>query len=303
VSEAAFFHPPVRQGLIIHGILLVVLLALGGWGLMQAFQANIGLELLLYLFPALLFVALSPPLFYQAYALYRAVYRVERNGVRLRWGLRVEDIPIDAILRVYPASELGQPLPVPGFYLPGSLRGRRALADGRQVEFLAVGERNLVIIETADRLFVISPAQPEEFINAFHQYAEMGSLTPFERQSIYPSFLLARVWNTTAARYLILAGLILGLLMLAGVSLVIPGRAQVFLGFNPAGEPRDPVPAVRLFLLPVLNGFVYIFDFLFGLYLFRKDDLRFYAYLVWGGSLLTAVLFTAAVIFILVTPI
>ena len=52
-------------------------------------------------------------------------------------------------------------------------------------------------------------------------------------------------------------GLWLGIVLLVSVSLLIPSRQRVYLGFRPDVSPGDLVPAPRLFLLPMVNLFFF----------------------------------------------
>jgi hypothetical protein len=83
------------------------------------------------------------------------------------------------------------------------------------------------------------------------------------------------------------------------VSLSIPSHPQISLRLNTDGSPVEPVPGIRLLLLPVLNTFFYITDLLLGLFFYRRSDTRSLAYLMWTGSILTSILFAGAVYFIL----
>jgi hypothetical protein len=92
---------------------------------------------------------------------------------------------------------------------------------------------------------------------------------------------------------------------------VVPGRAQIVIGFQRGGE---AVPGVRLLLLPILSSFFFLVDFLAGLFLYRRGIVQqaassdsglpkapydFLAYLLWGSAALTPLLFMVAVGFIL----
>lgn len=59
------------------------------------------------------------------------------------------------------------------------------------------------------------------------------------------------------------------------------------------------MPAVRLFLLPVLNAAFFLGDTLLGLFFYRRVETRLASYLLWGVSVLTAALFLGAVFYIL----
>jgi hypothetical protein len=293
------FRPDRRMGLIFHiaGILLFTLASL--FGLWQASQASIGLMFMVYLLPVLAAVIILPVLAYRVYALQTAVYILEREGIRVRWGLRSEDIPMDDVLWVHPVNELSARLPLPALSMPGAVLGKRHLAVGGEVEFLAGNFRDMLYIATPGGGIVISPAAPDRFLESFERFTEMGSLSPLPARSIYPTFLLARVWSSKLARVLLLTCISLGLALLVWVSLSIQGRSEVHLGFQPDGSPGGLVPAVQLMLLPILNSFFFLVALFLGMLFFRREDSRPMAYVLWLSSALTNLLFLMAVYFIL----
>jgi hypothetical protein len=244
-------------------------------------------------------MGIVPLLTYRLYALRNSLYVLERDGIRIRWGLRAEEIPMTSVLWVHLRSELGTPLPLPRLRWPGAVLGVRHWPGAGNVEFLASNARNLVLVSTPERIFAISPADPEIFLHTFDRFTEMGSLTPLEARSVYPTFLLTRVWRARAARVLLLASLVLSLSLLVWVSLTIPSRLQIYLGFKPDGTFGDPVPAVHMLLLPVVNTIFVLIDSILGLFFFRREESQPYSYLLWGMGVLTPFLFLMAVFFIL----
>jgi len=304
--EGSFiFYPPRRPGLIFQGAAILGLAAVGLLTLWEATQARVGPVFLFYLLPALLALAVVPFLAYRAYAMWRAAYILERDGLHISWGLRAEDIPMTEVRWVRLAGDMQPSLPMPVLRWPGAVVGVRRLPDGGQIEFLAAQTSPLVLIATADRIYAISPHDPGEFLHKYQHFSELGSLTPLPARSVFPSFLLARVWSTQPARYLLLAGLALSLVLLAWVSLVVPVRPVISLGFTPEGTPTEPVPSVRLLLLPVLNIFFFLANVLAGLFFFRSEggpeaNVRVpLAYLLWGSGVVTPLLFLIGVYFIL----
>ncbi len=155
------------------------------------------------------------------------------------------------------------------------------------------------MVATYERAYAISPSDPGGFLLAYQRLTEMGSLIPSQPQSVHPTFLLARAWKIPLTRTLIISSILLSLTLVTWVSLVAPEIPQVSLGFLPTGEPRGPISGLRLMLLPVLNTIFWVFNFLFGLFLFRREDSRPLAYMLWGNSVLVAGLFLVAVYFIL----
>ncbi len=296
MKDEFIFYPPIRWGLIVHALGVLLLISAGGYGLWQAFHATIGPIFLIFLIPSLLALGLAVWLIYRGYALRSAYYILERDGLRLHWGLRLEDIPMDTVAWVRQAEDLESRLPLPWLRIPGSVLGSRNLTGVGEVEFFASSWRGIVLVATSERTYAISPQDPQAFLSAFQRFMELGSLSPLPARSVYPTLLLSRVWRARLARYTILLGLGFSLLLLIGASLAIPGRDQISLGFTSSLEPRDPIPAVRLMLLPVLNGFFFLADFLLGLFFFRQDENQSLSYLVWGGGALTALLFLLGMI-------
>jgi hypothetical protein len=182
---------------------------------------------------------------------------------------------------------------------PGAVVGTRRLGGLGEVEFMASRSSLLVIVAARGRAFALSPADTPGFLLAFQRVTEMGSLAPLPARSQYPTFLFSRVWADRRARSLLLAGPVLSLLLLTWVSLAAPGREQVYLGFHLDGSRGDAIPAVRLLLLPVVNGFFVLTDLLLGLFLYRREESQPLAILLWGGAALTSMFFLAAVFFIL----
>ncbi len=298
MNVATRFHPIRQAGLSFHAVSILLLGGGGAICFILAFQARVGVNFLIYLAAALILLAPLPLLAYRGYALVSAHYDMDRDGLRLHWGLRVEDIALPDIEWVRPASDLTAPLPLPRFRWPGVLIGVLEVEGLGPIEFLASTSRELVLVATPLRIFAISPENPDAFIKSFRNINEMGSLTPIAPRSVYPTFLLARLWADRPARYLVLAGFTLGLALLIWVSLAIPVRSQVSLGYLPSGEPLDPGPAASLLLLPVLNGLTYLTDLLGGLFFYRRPDQKALAYVLWAGGVITPILMLVAVGFI-----
>ncbi|MCZ7552659.1 MAG: hypothetical protein B6D39_01620 [Anaerolineae bacterium UTCFX2] len=293
------FQPNRRMGTIflLGSIVLLTLVGIGG--IWQSTQASALETSLLYLLFVLAVAAAVLALAYRVYGLRSAVYILTQGGIRLRWGLRSQDIPSDEILWVHPASELTAPLPLPLIRVPGAVLGLRRIPGGGEIEYLAADVNHLIMIATPGGGYVISPAQPEEFLQIYQRFIELGSLTPLPERAVYPSLMLQRVWTSIPARALLLTSILASLALWVWVSLAISARSEVSLGFTPAGFPADPLPAARLMLLPFLNFLFFLTALLLGLFFFRQPESRPVAFVLWTSSALTAVLYLLAVFFIL----
>ena len=287
---------------------ILVVAAAGIYGLWRSSTAEVGLAFLLYLLPAVLATVIAPIFVYRLQALRVASYTLERDGIKLNWGLRVEEIPMDTVLWVRRDSDLEDfHLPRPLLRWPGSVIGKRVIDDKTSIEYLAAESNSLVLIATPERIIAISPENYEEFLYAYQRLTELGSLSPMPARSVHPAFLLARFWADIPARVMALAGGGLSLLLLVWVSLASPSRGLVPLNFYADGTPMEYVPAVQLLLLPFLNTAFFLVNLLAGLFFYRRTDgpvaatNQALAYLLWGSGVITPILFLMAVFLILQT--
>ena len=103
------FEPVRRNGNLFHLGVLLFLISCGIgilWLALNKAQGSLFVTLTILL---LIVIILLPVVTYRAYSLLNARYIVERDGLRLRWGLRLEDIPLSAIEWVRPANEFRFP--------------------------------------------------------------------------------------------------------------------------------------------------------------------------------------------------
>lgn len=302
MDRPTLFYPPRSQGLSFQVGIGTALLALAGYLFYTGFRGQVGITFILYLLGALASLVPLALLVYRTYALVTGRYQLERDGLRLRWGLRFEDIPITAIDWIRPAEELaaaaGGTLSLPFLRWPGSLVGVRRSAGLGEIEYMASRSSGLVLVGAGGKIYAISPADPRPFIQAFDRLTELGSLTPFEPVSVQPVFLAGRAWQDRTARFLILGSLIAGLVLLVWVVLAIPGRQDISLGFARGGLPEKAGPIERLMLLPVLEGLSFLGSLALGLYFFRRPAQRPVAYLLWAGCAVQAVLLLAAMAYL-----
>ena len=287
------------MGLAVQVPASLLLLAGSGLAILQATQVEAGPTLLIYLLLTVLLLAPLPVLGYRIYALWLANYSLERDGLHLRWGLRSEDIPLNEITWVHPISDLAGRLPLPWFCWPGAFLGARQVHGLGSVEFMAADRRRMVLVGTRQRVYAISPAHPDEFIRIFQRTIELGSLSPMAAQSVSPSFLVNRAWADPTGRILLVSGLVLELALLTLVSLSIPGRTSIALGFDPSGLPATPGPAAALMLLPVLNTINLVVDLAGGFFFYRLPDQKPLAYLLWASAVISPLLLLLAVYTIL----
>ncbi len=297
------FPPPKRRGLIIHGAILTVLTIVTIVGFVNLSRADVGPQFLIALLVSLLSFAPIPFFAYRAYSLWRADYHMDRDSLAISWGLRVEDIPLTDIEWMRPADDLTRPLALPSLPIPGGLLGMKRHPDVGVVEFLASDVKKLLLVATAKRVFVISPDDPAGLTQTFARATELGSLAPVEAKSVYPSFVVTQAWESGLARYLWLTALFLNLGLFIWASLIIPTTPRVALGPQFVGSAVETIPSSQLIIFPIASLLLAMAGWIAGLYFYRWDRERVLAFIVWGSSMFTSLLFLIAVLFIITTPV
>lgn len=295
----AQFSPPRKLGLIFHISILFFLSGAIGLCVYIAARLEGGLPLILSLLFALLLMGPLLMFFYRGYALIRGRYILEREGLRLRWGLREEDIPLADIEWVRPAEEMGFQLPMPRFNWPGAILGTCQVEHLGEVEYMASEHTQMLMVATPEHIYAISPANTKGFLSTYQGITELGSLTSLVPYSSLPTKFIRELWSDRLARILVISGLVLTLVLYIVVSGLIPSLEQVSLGFEPGGDPVPPGLPERLFLLPVVCTFTLMFDILAGMFFYWRSEKSPPAYLLWASSILTPVLLLIALIFML----
>ena len=301
--KTGHFPPAKRTGVTAHAIMIIALSAASAWGFWNLTLAQVGPEYVMYLLLALVAFAPVPFFGYRAYALLRADYYIDRDSLAAIWGLRVEDIPLTDIEWVRPATDLTQPLSLPLFRMPGAVLGTSRHPDLGLVEFIASDSRNLILIATSKRIFAISPEKPAAMVQTFARAIELGSLTPAEPVSVYPSFLITKAWESPLARFLWMSGFLLNLGLVVWVGILIPSLTQVPFGFNAFGAPNNLTSSVRLILLPLISTLMFAVGLTAGLYFYRWEKTRPLSFILWISSTICTLLFLVAVLFLVTTPV
>ena len=281
--------PPQRPGTAIQTLAAVMLMLTAGGFFYLAARPTAGSSVLALLLVGLLLTVPIPFLLYGAYALRRAAYTVDRERVVLQWGWWVEEIPMQAIVWVQPAEALEAPLPLPRVRWPGNLTGERRVGH-LTYTFMAAQPTGLIVIATENRWFVISPAEPERFLEIFRRAAEEGSLEPGAATSHRPTRWLRAIWHDRLARALLLvgwggtlAGLVWSNLAAAGL---LPGR------FSATAVNRAVLLAAAALLAQGLNAGL-------GLFAYQSPRRRSLAHLIWLAGALAAAGFLASIGFVL----
>jgi hypothetical protein len=292
------FHPRRVRGVIIGGLLLGAVSGLMLLGVVRLGTTSLSPWTALWAALPLAMAPLAAALAYRLYGLLTASYTVDRNGLTLRWGLRLEQMPLTSVQRLQSAETLAPGLRPPlGLWWPGCIVGEREVAGIGRIEFMASdGGAGQIVIVTRQGQLAISPADPQAFQQAYVAGARMGSLEPLPTLSIRPDFLAARVWSDRAARLLLLIGLSLPLVLLGYLAFRAPGLpAAVPFGFDALGRPAIDAPPGRLLLLPMIGFVCWMVDAALGAWLLRREAQPYLSYALWSTAIVVGGMLWAAV--------
>lgn len=294
--SALLFAPPRRRGTGLHVSAALLVLSVAAVLFLLALAQPPGVLGIVLLVAGSLISLILPFLFYKLYCLHKSGYWVSRDGVRLRWGLRAVDLPHDAIVDVARWSELENPPALPRAIWPGSVIGQVQDAELGTLEYMASDKTRLVLLGTAERVYVLSPERDSQFVATLKRESLRGSLRPLRARSAAPSFVLVEAWAAQLPRRLMAAGGLLALALLLLVGFLAPGLPGVNLGFGGDGAPLPMVAGSQLLLLPALNLLFYVGNLLLGMLFFREPQGLSLSVLLWGSSLFTSLLFLGAIV-------
>ena len=119
------YPPPKQRGMLVHSLLLAVFVSISVYSFWALSRSPVGPVLVSYLIVALAAFIPIPYFFYRLYSLSRADYQLGRDSLAIRWGLRLEEIPLSDIEWVRSAADLAHPLALPFPSLPGGVLGLR----------------------------------------------------------------------------------------------------------------------------------------------------------------------------------
>lgn len=292
-------RPPRIIGFIIGFLFILILAAMIGWSIFQLSKGELSILLAVWVVLPLIGLPLLILVAYRLYGLLSARYIIDRDGLKVRWGLAYDDIPVDQLIRVDRALDMGlNELPSPGFWWPGLVIGHKNIEGlGRVEYFTARGPSGIVVVQSGDRCLAISPPDVEGFLRAVTEALRMGALETHEATQIRPNFALARLWADRAALILVILGALLPIALFGYLLVAIGGiTSEVAFGFDATGTVDTFAPPGRLLLLPMIGGASWLVNLSFGLWMYRTRTNRPLAYTLWAGAILIAGLLWGAVL-------
>jgi hypothetical protein len=284
------------------GLLLIGLVtAIDGWLLNQLINQSIRAQRVsFFAFFIGLVVLLSVPvlvfLVYQTMTCLTLRYRLDRNGLFIRWVGAQQSVPIRDIQRIASGSQLGGTIVRRhGIRWPGHERGEGLVPSIGRTHFLATQSlKDQLVIVTPGLAFGISPHDPEGFLQAFEARRELGPNRLLERHSRHSRWFIWPLWTDRTAWALLGIAVIINLALFGYLSARFPSLdLQVPLHFDNQGLADRIGTKIELFTLPVIGLIILGTNLILGLALYKRE--RAGSYLLWGAAGAVQALFWLAI--------
>jgi hypothetical protein len=287
----------VPLGLLFIGLVV----ALDAWLLHRLLSQSIRsqqIDLLSFLMGVVVLVSvpLLVLLAYQTLSCLTLRYRLNRNGLFVRWGGTQQIIPIRDIQRILSGSQLGgEIVHRQGVRWPGHERGEGLVPGIGRTRFLATRPlADQLLVVTPGLAFGISPAEPEGFRQAFEARRELGPNRLLERKVRRARWLTWPLWTDQTAWALLGLAVVVNLGLFGYLSARFPGLdLQLPLHFNNQGMADRIGAKVELFALPIIGLIILGTNLILGLLLYRRE--RAGSYLLWGAAAAAQALFWLAI--------
>lgn len=296
------WHSKVSVGVPL-GLLLVGLTgALDAWLLHRLFNQSIPsqrIELVTFLMgvavlasvPLLLFLA------YQTLSCLTLRYRLDRNGLFVRWVGSEQIVPIRDIERVLPGRQFaGSVVRRRGVRWPGHQRGKGEIPGIGRTQFLATRPvADQVLVVTQGRAYGISPSDLEGFVQAYEARRDLGPNRLLEQEVRRSRWFAWPLWTDQTGWVLLGTAVIISLGLFGYLSARFPGLdLQLPLHFNSQGLADRIGTRVELFALPIIGLIILVANLVLGLILYQRE--RAGSYLLWGAAAVVQALFWLAIL-------
>ena len=299
-KETAFTYAPSRgKGILFLFPLCAGLIALEMFLLRYFDVTKINLQFFLLLIAMLLLAVPLLFLLYRLYSLLFSYYRLERNGLHIKWGMRTEVIPLNAIEWIRFPQEMTENVPWSVLPMPGAYLGSVTVDNHLTYEFLAADTNTMLFLGTSRCIYAISPHNPSAFLNGFERILQMGTLTNVDWATTRPGSWLIEAWQNKPGRFSAIISLVLLAILYVFVGMRFQGKETISLSFSPTGEPLEEIPSTNMLVVPFAATIIWGVGTILGLLLFQKRKNRRLSELIWSAIPFAVLQCLAAAIMIL----
>lgn len=230
------WYPNKRAGLLF-GLGLQLALVLAGfwllWKLVGApFDSLFFSRIMLFLIALSLLAVIA----YLYYGLLNLTYRVERNGIVIRWAASFDVVPMSDIGAIVPYRMVSLPIRG-GAGWPGYRFGPAQVKGLGQVRLYITGTlEDALLIRTQEMLYLISPNNVEGFMANYGARRQQGPVALWAQGLRLPMLLDLSIWRDRLAWCLLVPGLLLNAGLFAYLAVRYPDLPpRMMLSFDPRG--------------------------------------------------------------------
>ncbi|MCO6449473.1 MAG: DUF1648 domain-containing protein [Caldilineales bacterium] len=249
-----FLRNPLGPSTVIIGVLLIV-----GFGLLAV-------------------------LLYRLWELRSLDYWIDRDALRVLWAGETVIIPLDAIQSL-DTQPVGVNLSHRWWKWPAGWV-QPVNAGVRLAAYASHGPSEGLLVNTNRRSYLLTPDSIPDFTQAIAERQQFGAMRKLEEKVETPFWRQHWVVKERLGQALIVAGLLLGLLLLANIIWRFPMLpAEIPLHFNAAGVPDRMAARSSLFILPIITLLMWALNVVLGIFFYDRGQ-RLAAYLLWGNAIL-----------------
>lgn len=222
---------------------------------------------------------------YLAFAFFQLSYIFDRNGLQIRWGGLTRRIPIQEIVSIMPADTVPLPakkclkLPLPNWWV----------GTWDKVSFYTTTTlpRSLVVRTTQGDI-VISPKDPQAFINAWQLRIPLGPTQVWSHEILRWPFLNLPLWFDPLAWRLGGGAILLYLILLGATLTTYPTwPSTIPIGFNTFGQADVIANREQVVWFLGGGGIILLLNLILGASWYQKERLA--AYLLWLIAILVQI--------------
>ncbi len=267
---------------------ILVLLGLAALTLFLAGQMTaarpVGPKTVVFLVLLLPVAGLTLILAWRVWQLFGLDYWLDRDALRIHWAGDLIILPLDRITAITRNQQSDRSRDRPNWlHWPFVWMEPRRLGNPRAI-YATQAPADCLAVVMADCTYLISPADPAAFLSAFHTRQKLGPLRVLP-ETVESSALHEHwFWRDRLAQFLLVAGFLAGLLLLAYFLWRYPTLPeQTPLHFDARGLVDRIGPRRALMLLPSVALLIWFFNVVIGFAFYERRPLA--AYLLWGNAL------------------
>jgi hypothetical protein len=205
-------------------------------------------------------------------------------------------IPFNSIQAIIPGQEIPGLSNFRGLKLAGLHVGRAELADFGPIKIRATATVNdSLLVIAADRSYLISPRQPEAFLQAWQLRQPLGPTQDWSAGVVRSWPLNKPILTDSLTWGLLGAAAVIYLALVGYLSLIYAELPAVLpIHFDALGQADRVAEKSALLTLPAAGGIVLGVNLLLGSLIYRWDEVA--AYLLWGSAIVMQVFLWIAVL-------